>query len=128
MPIMLSTMPGIPASMTRALMSAATSSGVRTNWRAVTAARVVAQHRGDDLQGLVELLEAFGEGAEVEAELLVFELKPAGAEGEDTAPAADDIESRGGLGEQGRVAITVAGHRVESWMRSVEAASAPSVV
>ena len=37
-------------------------------------------HRQDDLQRLVEPIEPVGEGAELEAELIVFELEPAGAD------------------------------------------------
>ena len=40
------------------------------------------EHRQDDLQRLVEPLEPVGEGAELETELVVLELEPAGADAE----------------------------------------------
>jgi hypothetical protein len=57
-------------------------------------------HRQDDLQRLVEPVEPVGEGAELEAQLVVLELEPAGADAEDRAPPADDIERRDDLCQQ----------------------------
>ena len=66
-------------------------------------------HRDDDLKRLLELLESLGERVEFEAELLVFELEPAGADAEDRPAAADHVQRRDGLGEQRRVAVGIAG-------------------
>ena len=49
---------------------------------AVERRALVAQHREDDLQRLLELLEPVGERAELEAERVVLELEPAGADAE----------------------------------------------
>lgn len=69
------------------------------------------QHRHDDLQRLLELLEPLGEGVEVESQLPVLELEPSGADAQDGPPRADDVQGRDHLGEQGRIAIGVAGHQ-----------------
>ena len=55
---------------------------------AVEGGSLASEHAGDDLQGLLELLEPVGEGAELEAERVVLELEPAGADAELGAAAA----------------------------------------
>jgi hypothetical protein len=50
------------------------------------------EHRQDDLQRLVQLVEAIGEGAELVAELIVLELEPAGADAE-YRPALTSVPS-----------------------------------
>ncbi len=67
------------------------------------------QHRGDDLQRLVEPFESVGERTELESELLVFEFEPAGSDTQDRPTAADDVERRHGLREHRRVPVGVAG-------------------
>ena len=76
---------------------------------AVERGPLAAQHRDDDLQRLLQLLEAVGERAELDAERLVLELEPAGADAELGPPAGDDVERGDGLGQHGRVAVRVAG-------------------
>ena len=66
-------------------------------------------HREDDLQRLVELVEPVGERAELVAELIVLELEPAGADAQDRAARADHVERGDRLGQQRRVAVGVAG-------------------
>ena len=63
----------------------------------------------DDLQRLLELLEPVGERLELEAERVVLELEPAGADAELRAPAGHDVERGDDLREQRRVAVRVAG-------------------
>ena len=55
---------------------------------------LAAQHRDDDLQGLLELLEAIGERAELDAEGIVLELEPPGSDAQLGAAAGDDVEGR----------------------------------
>ena len=50
---------------------------------------LVAEHRMDDLQCLVELLESFGERVEVETQLVMLKLKPSRAEPEHCRGARD---------------------------------------
>jgi hypothetical protein len=76
---------------------------------AVERRALAAQHRDDDLQRLVEPLEPVGEGAELEAELLVLQLEPAGADAQHGPAAADHVEGGDGLGQHRRVAVGVAG-------------------
>ena len=83
---------------------------------------LVAQHREDDLQRLLELLEPVGERAELEAERVVLELEPAGADAELRPPAGHDVERGDDLGQQRRVAVRVAGdERAEPHVRSSRA-------
>jgi hypothetical protein len=70
---------------------------------------VALQHRQDDLQGLVELVEPLGEGAELEAERVVFEFEPARPDPEDRAALAHHVEGGDGLRQDRRVAVAVAG-------------------
>ncbi len=68
----------------------------------------VAQHREDDLQRLLELLEAIGEGAELEAERVVLELEPSCADAELGSAVRHDVERGQDLREQRGVAVRVA--------------------
>ena len=70
------------------------------------------EHAADDLAGLVERVEAAGHGLEVDAEVLVLELEPAGADAEVEAAAADVVERRRHLRGDARVAVGVAVHQV----------------
>lgn len=76
---------------------------------AVQAGALAAEHRGDDLQRLLEPLEPVGERAELEAERLVLELVPARADAELRAADRDDVEGGDDLRKQGRIAVGVAG-------------------
>ncbi len=76
---------------------------------AVEARALVAEHRQDDLQRLLQLLEPVGEGAELEAERVVLELEPPGADAELGPTVRDDVERGDDLGQQRRVAVRVAG-------------------
>ena len=71
---------------------------------------LAAQHRPDDLERLLELLEAIGEGAELVAERGVLELEPAGADAERRTATRHVVECGDGLRQQRRVAVGVAGH------------------
>jgi len=71
--------------------------------------RAPAEHGEDDLQGLFEPLEAIGEGAELDAEGVVFQREPSGADAELSPPPRDDVERREGLGQDSGVAVGVAG-------------------
>jgi len=71
-------------------------------------------HRQDDLQRLFELVEPVGEGAELIAQLVVFEFEPAGTDAEDGPPLADHVEGGDHLRQQGGVAVGVTGSPVES--------------
>ena len=66
-------------------------------------------HRQDDLQRLLELVETLGERAELETELVVLEFEPAGADTEDGPPLTDHVQRGDRLGQQGGVAVGVAG-------------------
>ena len=70
---------------------------------------LAAQHRRDDRQRLVQPLEPVGERAELEPELLVLQLEPAGADPEHGPAAADDVERRHGLRQVGGVPVGVPG-------------------
>ena len=70
--------------------------------------RAAGEHPSNDLQSLLQFGEAFGEGAELEAEAVVLELEPAGADAELRPAARDVVERRHFLGQQGRVAVGVA--------------------
>ena len=78
---------------------------------AVEAHLLVAQHRYDDLQRLLELLEPVGEGAELVAEGVVLEFEPARSDAERRPATRDVVERRDGLREQRRVTVGVAGHQ-----------------
>ena len=67
------------------------------------------QHPLDDLQRLLQPLEAVGESAELEAEAVVLELEPAGTDAELGTPAGDMVEGGELLGQQSRVPVGVAG-------------------
>ena len=68
------------------------------------------EHALDDDQGLFELFEPVGERAELEAERVVLELEPAGADAELGAASAHEVERRECLREQRRVPVGVSGH------------------
>lgn len=72
---------------------------------------VAVRHRQDDLESLVQLVEPIGEGAELEAELLVLEFVLSGADAKDGVALTDSVERRNGLGQQGGIAVGVAGFR-----------------
>ena len=67
------------------------------------------EHGRDDLERLFELVESVGEGAEVIAECIVFELEPPRADTEDRAALAHHIEGGDRLGQKRRIAVGVAG-------------------
>ena len=69
---------------------------------------LAAQHRDDDLQRLLELLEAIGERAELDAEGVVLELEPPGTDAQLGAAAGHDVERRDRLRQHRRVAVGVA--------------------
>jgi hypothetical protein len=60
---------------------------------AVERGALAVEHADDDLEGLFQLLEAVGEGAELEAERLVLQLEPAGADAQLGAPPLDTTSS-----------------------------------
>ncbi len=66
-------------------------------------------HRHDDLERLVELVEPVGERAELVSELVVLELEPARSETQDGAALAHHVERGDRLGQQRGIAIGVAG-------------------
>ena len=66
--------------------------------------------RRDDLARLVQPLQPLAQGIERNAVRLVLVLLPAGAEAEQQPPARDDVDLRGHLGHDGRVAVGVAEH------------------
>src|ERR1700687_3657085 len=70
------------------------------------------EHATDDLTGLVQGFEAAGNRLEIDAEVLMFQLEPAGADAEVEAAAADVIERRRHLGEHARVAVGIAVHEM----------------
>ena len=71
---------------------------------------IAVEHRQNNLEGFLELLETIGERSEFEAERVVLELKPTGTNAELCAPVGNNIERRHDLGEERRVSIRVAGH------------------
>ena len=88
---------------------------------------LVAQHRHDDLECLLELLEPVGEGAELEAERVVLELEPAGPDAELGPASRDDVERGEGLGQERRVPVGVAGHQRQPAELVSRASAASSV-
>src|ERR1700689_1089394 len=69
---------------------------------------VLCEHPLDDLARLVERLEPLRDSFEIEAEAIVLELEPSGAQPEGETAAADLVERRSHLRGQGWVAIGVA--------------------
>src|SRR6202044_1975862 len=49
-------------------------------------------HRVEDLQRFLHPVESLGEGAELEAELAMFEFEPAGPDAEDCAARAGHVQ------------------------------------
>src|SRR4029079_750850 len=66
---------------------------------------VVAPHLEADLQGLLEPLEALGDGRKRDAEARVLAVVTGGADAELGPPARQHVERRDGLGEQPWVAV-----------------------
>ena len=71
--------------------------------------RLAPQHRHDDLQRFLQLLEPVGEGTELVTERLVLELEPARADAERRSTAGDVVECGDRLRQQRRVPVGVAG-------------------
>ena len=67
--------------------------------------------RPDDLARLLEPAQPRTRGEQVDAVLGVLVLLPPGAEAEDEAAVADDVDGGGLVGQDGGVAVEVAGHQ-----------------
>ncbi len=61
------------------------------------------------MRRLLQAVEAFLDGRQVDAERLVFIFVPACAEADDQPPAGDVVYGRRLLGQDGRVTVSVAG-------------------
>ena len=69
---------------------------------------LAAQHRQDDLQGLLQLLEAIGERSELDAKGVMLQLEPTGTNAQLGAAARHDVESRHRLRQDCWVPVCVA--------------------
>ncbi|HUK64353.1 MAG TPA: hypothetical protein VLV15_13495, partial [Dongiaceae bacterium] len=78
--------------------------------RALEVGDLAGEQQVDDRTGFFEPVEALPQRRELDAVRGALLLVPPGAETDLQAPARDDVEARGHVGEHGRVTIRVAGH------------------
>ena len=88
----------------------------------------VVEQRADDLDALVEAVEALPQRAELDAVGRGLHLVPAGAHAELEPPAGDDVERRRHVGGDRRMTVVHAVHHRPEPQPVVACASAASIV